>query len=298
MPSLLIKKKIPTTLLDWPECKVRRASISNFGAGGANTHVIIEDPTYLVGTQQKASSNGILPPHSCYRINGTSTTPDGTSINGKKSTNGKPEPCERLSAVNGESTPTNGHHTVEGPKAAKRSADHADFSGKSVKAEHADQLLVSESPVGDQSFIVTLSARDETSLKVSAQRLAHSLSLPHASWSLPDLAYTMNERRTHFPWRLAVQSSSLPALQEELTSHTLKPVNAQQKPRLGFVFTGQGAQWFAMGRELIYAYPIFREALQEGGTYMRWLGAQWDPIGKTLFCVHCFNNSFSQMWSC
>jgi acyl transferase domain-containing protein len=33
-------------------------------------------------------------------------------------------------------------------------------------------------------------------------------------------------------------------------------------PRLGFVFTGQGAQWFAMGRSLIEQSPLFLQTLQ------------------------------------
>ena len=35
------------------------------------------------------------------------------------------------------------------------------------------------------------------------------------------------------------------------------------KPKLGFVFTGQGPQWYAMGRELIGTEPRFREIVQE-----------------------------------
>ena len=34
-------------------------------------------------------------------------------------------------------------------------------------------------------------------------------------------------------------------------------------PKLGFVFTGQGPQWYAMGRELIETEPRFREVVQE-----------------------------------
>ncbi|KAI0398130.1 polyketide synthase, partial [Xylariaceae sp. FL0594] len=39
-------------------------------------------------------------------------------------------------------------------------------------------------------------------------------------------------------------------------------VAKKSKPRLGFVFTGQGAQWYAMGRQLIQESPIFRQTLQ------------------------------------
>lgn len=34
------------------------------------------------------------------------------------------------------------------------------------------------------------------------------------------------------------------------------------------VFTGQGAKWYAMGRELIEAYPVFKEAIQEADKHI------------------------------
>ncbi|CAL3963027.1 unnamed protein product, partial [Diplocarpon coronariae] len=34
-----------------------------------------------------------------------------------------------------------------------------------------------------------------------------------------------------------------------------------QSPRIGFIFTGQGAQWSAMGRELYEQYPIFKSTM-------------------------------------
>lgn len=60
-----------------------------------------------------------------------------------------------------------------------------------------------------------------------------------------------------------------------------KPQKAlsSQSPRIGYVFSGQGAQWYAMGRELIVAYPAFRNALEEADAHPRDLGATWSLLG-------------------
>jgi acyl transferase domain-containing protein len=41
------------------------------------------------------------------------------------------------------------------------------------------------------------------------------------------------------------------------------------------VFTGQGAQWYAMGRELIEPYPVFKATLFEAESYLNDFGTDW-----------------------
>lgn len=43
-----------------------------------------------------------------------------------------------------------------------------------------------------------------------------------------------------------------------------------------FVFTGQGAQWYGMGRELIATSEVFRASLNQANTTLASLGCQWD----------------------
>ena len=35
-----------------------------------------------------------------------------------------------------------------------------------------------------------------------------------------------------------------------------------------------------MGRELLDAYPVFRDSIQAAGAYIQGLGCHWDLIGK------------------
>ena len=96
---------------------------------------------------------------------------------------------------------------------------------------------------------------------------------------LDNLAYTLGQRRTMFPWMAAVSARNREELVDALNSEDLKPNRTSQRPRIGFVFTGQGAQWYAMGRELIHTYPVFRNALVEAEQHLNDLGASWSLIG-------------------
>ena len=51
-------------------------------------------------------------------------------------------------------------------------------------------------------------------------------------------------------------------------------------PRIGFVFNGQGAQWHAMGRELIAAYPVFGSAILRADQMLKEYGATWSLHGS------------------
>lgn len=95
---------------------------------------------------------------------------------------------------------------------------------------------------------------------------------------MQNLAYTLGQRRTFFPWRLAIPASShtkfIECLStESVASHFHKP------PSLGYVFTGQGAQWYAMGKELATAYPVFWGTMETADDVLQDLGARLSVLG-------------------
>ena len=96
---------------------------------------------------------------------------------------------------------------------------------------------------------------------------------------LDDLAYTLGSHRTYFGWRLAVTAASREELSNVLIPSELEPRRSLNDPRIGFVFTGQGAQWYAIGVELIDLYEIFRTILLSADTLFKSLGASWSLIG-------------------
>ena len=95
-----------------------------------------------------------------------------------------------------------------------------------------------------------------------------------------NLAYTLCSRRTLLPFRLARNASTLMELQDSFTDSFLdKELTTTHKiPEqlsLCFVFTGQGAQWPGMGRELLNAYPVFEESIAAAEAQYLQLGSAW-----------------------
>jgi acyl transferase domain-containing protein len=125
--------------------------------------------------------------------------------------------------------------------------------------------------VGDRSEVLLFYGRDEQ----ACQRMVSNTKkyLRRRKLDDPDmgvkgvvtlmksLCWTLSRRRTRFPWvsaHAARYSDDLDQVIRGLDAPQFKPVRLPSRPpRIGMVFTGQGAQWYAMGRELINAFPIF-----------------------------------------
>ncbi|KAK8061730.1 hypothetical protein PG994_008096 [Apiospora phragmitis] len=90
---------------------------------------------------------------------------------------------------------------------------------------------------------------------------------------LADLVYTLNQRRTHFTWRNSIAASSVSKL-KAIAENAIKGVTSHTKRVLDdaglcFVFTGQGAQWPRMGRELYLESATFRASIDAAEQYFR-----------------------------
>ncbi|EKG11419.1 Beta-ketoacyl synthase [Macrophomina phaseolina MS6] len=185
--------KVPRVAEPWPEAAVRRASVNNFGYGGANSHIILE------------------------HYQPTSADSDG-------------------------------------------------------------------SPTTLSSKVLMLSAKDETAATTMVENLRDyllSAEIEDEASFMRDLAYTLGQRRTTtFPWVAATTASSVSEIIRAIDGNRMKPRRTQSPLRLGFVFTGQGAQWWAMGRELIAAYPVFRDTIVEADGYLREFGAKYSLLDE------------------
>ncbi|KAF8419074.1 putative polyketide synthase [Tirmania nivea] len=130
-------------------------------------------------------------------------------------------------------------------------------------------------------FVLSTHYRDGT---ISAMdQLAKYLEESPAPTYLSDLAHTLAQHRSRLSWRAAVIASSVPELIQALQDKRKQIVRSSTPPRVGFVFTGQGANWHAMGRSLIEAYPVFRRSLETAERHLKNLGAEWslmDELGK------------------
>ncbi len=136
---------------------------------------------------------------------------------------------------------------------------------------------------GDRPWPIMLSARSEKSLRLSTANLSNWIK-QHANANgnspvLPDLTYTLGARRNHHPHRFTVVASHWAELTEALDAFANSDETAkgrasfaarrEQPPRIGFVMSGQGPQWWGMGRELMEHEPVFREAIERCDAALR-----------------------------
>jgi acyl transferase domain-containing protein len=138
-------------------------------------------------------------------------------------------------------------------------------------------------PEADRSLVYVVSAKDSIALQGMNKNLADHIRKSISNDTQPsptDLAFTLAERKSLFPWVTAVRARSLEELANRLNEPELKAIRSTRKPRLGFVFNGQGAQWHAMGRELIDAYPVFGSAILKADGILKGYGATWSLYGK------------------
>ncbi|CAG8935901.1 unnamed protein product [Penicillium salamii] len=201
------KLKVPVRCEAWPtSCDgARRASVNNFGYGGANAHVIMED---------------------------------------------------------------------------WQGSDPLYLSGESVN-HNGTQASVT------QSKIFVLSARDENCCRVMASNLKAYIEgqkshLGPETEFLNNLAFTLGERRSRFSWVSTHVGTTTSELAVDLDSEKVNPARSSDRPKLGFVFTGQGAQWHAMGRELLNAYPLFKSSILEAEAYLKEFGCKWSLLEELL----------------
>ena len=95
---------------------------------------------------------------------------------------------------------------------------------------------------------------------------------------MDNLAYTLGQRRSRLDWKVAITASSSVELVSKLSAIDTKPSRSFELPVLGFVFTGQGAQWHAMGRELMAAYPVFVDVMLRADDIIAGLGATFSIV--------------------
>ncbi len=118
--------------------------------------------------------------------------------------------------------------------------------------------------------LLTLAARTEPALLELAGRYADFFANnPHVS--LADVCFTANTGRRPFEHRLAVPVESAAQLREDLQNvaagqHPGKIIRGQMssqgRPKIAFLFTGQGSQYPGMGRQLYDSQPVFRQQLE------------------------------------
>ena len=123
----------------------------------------------------------------------------------------------------------------------------------------SDDFFDDDEPTSEsRPHVLVFSANGEKSLQAYFTKMSNHLINPNVKTSLPDLAYTLSERRSHHFHRgyVIAKSAKLDA------SAFVAGKKNTEAPRIGFVFTGQGAQWSQMGKALVETFPSAKLLLQ------------------------------------
>ncbi|KAB2495266.1 type I polyketide synthase [Priestia endophytica] len=124
-------------------------------------------------------------------------------------------------------------------------------------------LIMEEAPFVEQpaqdmhSELMIVSARTKQAVLKSADQMKSFLK-EQKEVPLAHAAFTLQEGRKHFPYRQAFLANP------ERTFQSIgQPQKAFQQPAVVWMFSGQGAQYVNMGKDLYEKDLIFKEALQQ-----------------------------------
>jgi len=217
--------------------------------------------------------------------NGSHTKRPSNGINGEVYTNG---------------AHTNGRHT---DRASYELEDEVQTNGININKSlekingevnanraHTNRQIVTQDRLLSCPRVLVWSAADEGGisrlLEAYAKYLgALSLGLIETEEYIEKLAYTLAARRSSLAWKSFAVVGSFSELRD-IGIRSSKPVRSSKKLGLGFIFTGQGAQYSGMGRELL-RYPVFQNTLRKFEMCLQDLGCEWLLMGKRSLNFLC-----------
>lgn len=246
------KLKFPTEHTPWPHSGPRRASVSCFGLNGTNSHCILDDACGFLRAQGIAGKHRTVPPNT--------SQPQISNMNGDI-------PAQDDAPLS--------------PKQTIPDAHSGTYLNGNINTTKAPTQLFLMSAFDEKAF-----SRTKSQL---ANYLVSRLDIPTEEERklLHDLAFTLSEKRTRFSWSACFLASSLSQLHQQLAEGCLKPYHSRAPPRLGFVFTGQGAQYAGMGKQLL-GFPVFHRSLEAANAYFQSLGCTWRLLGTTAPIIFMF----------
>ncbi len=152
------------------------------------------------------------------------------------------------------------------PRLAGVSSFGASGTNAHVILEEAPLQDVRRAPTDGPPNVLTLSAKSADALRTLAERYVEQLGRPDGAAGA-DVCFTSNLGRAHLPHRAAVVGASASELRERLSAlvggddpsaGSLGRAPAGARPKVAFLFTGQGSQYAAMARGLYDAQPSVR----------------------------------------
>ncbi|KAL9011376.1 MAG: hypothetical protein Q9173_003774, partial [Seirophora scorigena] len=258
------KVKVVTETTPWPSSQpIRRASINSFGYGGANAHAILE------------SIESFVPGYKPYASRSSSKTASTASSESATALGSSPEsaistPPESAGEFDAKSRELQDKLQHQGDRsrdidiAIGRLSEHNSVTavlshvGVAMSSSQDETESTSQPTSTRRLVLLPFSGQDEHSLKANIAAVAEVAD----EYDPADLAYTLSARRSKFFQRAfgIGEPGALGSALEESRMVMGKSSPAAQK--VGFIFTGQGAQWAGMGAELFAEFESYRQSIK------------------------------------
>ncbi|KAM0794178.1 putative polyketide synthase [Usnea florida] len=169
--------------------------------------------------------------------------------------------------------------------------DHDIDHDSGISTGSASFTSDSNASSGHRSKLFVFSTQDQNGIQRISTSYSKHLNNSSEELSSPtyfeDLAHTLATRRSLSDFRSFAVSSSLKALAGDVKALPMLK-RTSRSDNIALVFTGQGAQWPAMGREL-QRHPIFKKCLVESQSFLASFGCTWngndilsDPESKLI----------------
>jgi acyl transferase domain-containing protein/acyl carrier protein len=178
-------------------------------------------------------------------------------------------------------------HPLHGKRIAGVSSFGFSGTNAHVVLEEAPVVLPKKSENERPLHLLTLSARTEPALSTLIERYVQRIEIGEPV-VLADFCHTANAGRAHLAHRLALTGADAEAVAGKLReSCSGKPspdvvrgcCEGTDRPKIAFLFTGQGSQYVGMGRRLYETSPTFARTLNRCDAVLR------DRLGRSLLDV-------------
>lgn len=208
-----------------------------------------------------ACENGVIPGNPTFRIPNPLIDFQGAKLLPPKVSEPWPQGMIRRASVNSFGYGgSNAHVVVEHPSVLLSGWQPTQISSY----DQPGLDLLDDNDEDEERRLLVFSANDNTSLKSYIKQLIRHLANPAVRIKSADLARTLGERRTRHFHRAFVISKGVKFKEHQVVYSKPRTTNC-----VGFVFTGQGAQWPLMGKKLMQDFSVARATIEKLDNILR-----------------------------
>lgn len=177
----------------------------------------------------------------------------------------------------------NAHVILDG---AEQYLQEQGLQGKTSKASFAEAIATNDTngtATPKKQMLFVLSSREEAGVARMTKGLGAHLASKHNTNNLQylsNVAYTLAFKRTELDHRMFAVADSIEDLAQKLVSPAASMQRAVRRSakhnRVAFVFTGQGAQWAGMGKQLYGQFDVFTDSIARSSRCLEALGCEFN----------------------